>query len=151
MCNKFETCRDFDAPIVLVEWINQLHSSPSVNVTHCMPRFLGKFLSAIEMQEGEQNNDLGKKAIELLGRFLTDLKENSSRNMQLDREVIIKLQEFLVKCDESKRVVIMISLEWLYFFIDFFRTDYLMVLQMHQSANNGAGAQEESKDNMIGG
>ena len=97
-----------------------------------MPRFLGKFLNAIEMQEGETNNDLGKKAIELLGRFLTDLKENSSRNMQLDREVIIKLQEFLVKCDESKRVVIMISLEWLYFFIDFFRTDYRMVQQSHQ-------------------
>lgn len=91
MCSKFETCREFDAPIVLLEWINQLHSSPSVNVTHCMPRFLSKFLGAIELQEGEANQDLGKKANELLGRFLSDLKESASRNMSLDREVIIKL------------------------------------------------------------
>lgn len=48
VCTKFEQCKENDAPIVLLEWINQLHSSPSVNVTHQMPRFLQKFLSAIE-------------------------------------------------------------------------------------------------------
>jgi len=56
-----------------------------------MPRFLSKFLSAIESQESEVNNDLGKKADDLLKRFLDDLKESASRNMSLDREVIIKL------------------------------------------------------------
>ena len=66
VCLKFETCREFDAPIVLLEWINQLNNSPAVNVTHCMPRFVQKFLVVIESQESEQNNDLGKKAIDLL-------------------------------------------------------------------------------------
>lgn len=95
VCSKFETCREYDAPIVLLEWIDQLHSSPSVNVTHCMPRFLSKFLSAIESQEGDANNDLSKKAKALLERFRVDLQESASRNMALDREVIIKLLEFL--------------------------------------------------------
>jgi hypothetical protein len=31
-----------------------------------MPRFVQKFLVVIESQESEQNNDLGKKAIDLL-------------------------------------------------------------------------------------
>lgn len=53
VCQKFETCREYDAPMVLLEWINQLHSSPSVNVIHCMPRFLSKFLTVIESQESE--------------------------------------------------------------------------------------------------
>lgn len=87
-----------------------------------MPRFLQKFLSAIEAQE---DNDLGKKANELLERFLDDLKESASRNMVLDREVIIKLQEFLVRCDESKKGALQTSLNWLYHFIDFFRQDFL--------------------------
>lgn len=41
----------------------------------------------------------------------------------LDREVIIKLQEFLVRCDESKKGALQTSLNWLYHFIDFFRQD----------------------------
>lgn len=110
MVNKFEQCREFDAPIVLLEWINQLHSSPSVNITHCMPRFIGKFLAVIEMQG---DNDLGKKAGDLLSRFLDDLKEASSRSLQLDRDVIIKLQEFLDKCDEAKAVSLQTCFVWL--------------------------------------
>ena len=48
VCNKFESCREYDAPIVLLEWINQLHSSPSVNVTSFMHKFVPKFLQVIE-------------------------------------------------------------------------------------------------------
>jgi hypothetical protein len=70
VCNKFETCRDYDAPIVLLEWINQLHSSPSVNVTSFMHKFVPKFLQVIEATESESVNDLGKKASDLLERFL---------------------------------------------------------------------------------
>lgn len=73
VCNKFESCRDYDAPIVLLEWINQLHSSPSVNVTSFMHKFVPKFLQVIEATEFESVNDLGKKAIDLLERFLEDL------------------------------------------------------------------------------
>lgn len=115
--------------MVLLEWINQLHSSPSVNVIHCMPRFLSKFLTVIESQESEQMNDLGRKATDLLAHFLEDLKDGGSRTILLDREIIIKLLEFLSKCDESKRITLYTSLTWFNYFLDFFRQDFLAVLQ----------------------
>jgi hypothetical protein len=74
--------------MVLIEWINQLHSSPSVNVINYMPRFLSKFLGVIESQESDQMNDLGRKATELLAHFLEDLKDSASRTILLDREII---------------------------------------------------------------
>jgi len=49
--------------MVLIDWIDQLHSSPSVNVIQYMPRLLNKFLAVIEAQEST-GNDLGKKALE---------------------------------------------------------------------------------------
>lgn len=98
-----------------------------------MPRFIGKFLTVIEIQ-GE--NDLGKKAGDLLSRFLDDLKEASSRSMQLDRDVIIKLQEFLDKCDEAKRISLQTCFVWLEQFIYFFKQD----------CDALRSSQEESKD-----
>jgi len=53
-----------------------------------MPRFLTKFLGVIETQEGDQVNDLGKKALEQLNHFLEDLKDPAHRNLQLDKEII---------------------------------------------------------------
>ena len=124
VCYKFETSKDYDAPMVLIEWIDQLHSSPYVNVIQCMPRFLTKFLAVIEAQDDSAINELGKKALEQLQHFLEDLKDPSYRNLQLDTEVIPKLTEFLMKCDESKQVAILCSLDWLNHFIDFFRADF---------------------------
>jgi hypothetical protein len=90
-----------------------------------MPRFIAKFLGVIEMQaDSTDNNDLGKKARDLLGRFLEDLHESTSRSLFLDREVITKLHEFLDKCDESKRISTEICLKWLEKFIYFFKTDF---------------------------
>lgn len=86
-----------------------------------MPRFLSKFLGVIESQESEQMNDLGRKATELLAHFLEDLKDNASRTILLDREIITKLLEFLSKCDESKRITLYTGLTWFNYFIDFFR------------------------------
>ena len=74
-------------------------------------------------------NDLGRKATELLAHFLEDLKENASRTILLDREIISKLLEFLSKCDEGKRITLYTSLTWFNYFIDFFRQDWLTVLQ----------------------
>ena len=115
VCQKFETSKDYDAPMVLIEWIDQLHSSPCVNVIQCMPRFLTKFLAVIEAQESIDNriNDLGKKALEQLNHFLEDLSNDSSgRSLQLDKDVLQKLIEFLMKCDESKKVTLYCSLSW---------------------------------------
>lgn len=87
-------------------------------------------------------NDLGRKATDLLAHFLEDLKDGASRTILLDREIIIKLLEFLSKCDESKRITLYTSLTWFNYFLDFFRQDFLAVLQQH----NPTQGIEESKD-----
>ena len=97
-----------------------------------MPRFLTKFLAVIEAQDDSAINELGKKALEQLQHFLEDLKDPSYRNLQLDTEVIPKLTEFLMKCDESKQVAILCSLDWLNHFIDFFRADFQVILDRAQ-------------------
>ena len=50
--------------MVLIEWIEQLHSSPNVNVIRCMPRFVTKFLAVIDSQETNNQpvTELGVKA-----------------------------------------------------------------------------------------
>ena len=97
-----------------------------------MPRLLNKFLAVIEAQE-VLNSQLGKKALEQLSHFLNDLKDDSYRTLQLDSEVIPKLTEFLMKCDESKHIAILCSLDWLNHFIDFFRADFVAILERAQA------------------
>jgi hypothetical protein len=78
-----------------------------------------------------------------LNHFLEDLKDPTCRNLQLDREVIRKLTEFLLKCDDSKRIALYCSLDWLNCFIDFFREDFLALiskLELEQAV------EEETKD-----
>ena len=113
----------------MIDWIDQLHSSPSVNIIRCMPRLLSKFLTVIENQEGEHAVDLGKKAMTQLNHFLEDLKDPRYRNLQLDKDIIRKLTEFLMKCDDSKKIALYCSLDWLNNFIDFIREDYLSLLK----------------------
>lgn len=36
VCSMFQNSKEYDAPMVLIEWIDQLHSSPSVNVIRYM-------------------------------------------------------------------------------------------------------------------
>lgn len=36
VCAMFQNSKEYDAPMVLIEWIDQLHSSPSVNVIRYM-------------------------------------------------------------------------------------------------------------------
>lgn len=88
-------------------------------------------------------NDLGRKATDLLAHFLEDLKDGGSRTILLDREIIIKLLEFLSKCDESKRITLYTSLTWFNYFLDFFRQDFLAVLQQQPQITS---ADEESKE-----
>lgn len=118
--------------MVLIEWIDQLHSSPSVNVIRYMKQLLHKFLQVISAQEAEQS-PLGKKALEQLRYFLEDLKDASYRTLQLDSEVIPILTDFLLNCDETKQIAILCSLDWLNHFIDFFREDFIAVLDRAKS------------------
>ena len=89
--------------------------------------------------------------------FLEDLKDASYRTLLLDTEVIPILTDFLLTCDENKQIAILCSLDWLNHFIDFFREDFLAVLDrarsMHhenqgysnQNNSNALGIVEESK------
>ena len=94
---------------------------------------------------------LGKKALEQLRYFLEDLKDASYRTLLLDTEVIPILTDFLLTCDENKQIAILCSLDWLNHFIDFFREDFLAVLDRARSLhlenqqNNSLGIVEESK------
>ncbi len=94
VCSMFQNSKEYDAPMVLIEWIDQLHSSPSVNVIRYMKQLLHKFLSVVGAQEDEKSA-LGKKALEQLRYFLEDLKDASYRTLQLDAEVILILTGFL--------------------------------------------------------
>lgn len=80
VCTMFKNSKAYDAPMVLIEWIDQLHSSPSVNVIRYMKQLLEKFLLVISAQEAEQT-PLGKKALEQLRYFLEDLKDASYRTL----------------------------------------------------------------------
>lgn len=91
---------------------------------------------------------MGKKALEQLRYFLEDLKDASYRTLQLDAEVILILTGFLQTCNEGSQVAIVCSLDWLNHFIDFFREDFLVVLdraRSHYLENNAALGGEESK------
>ena len=134
VCSMFQNSKEYDAPMVLIEWIDQLHSSPSVNVIRYMKQLLRKFLSVIGAQEDDKSA-LGKKALEQLRYFLEDLKDASYRTLQLDSEVIPILTEFLLNCDETKQIAILCSLDWLNHFIDFFREDFLSVLDRARTAH----------------
>ena len=80
VCAMFQNSKEYDAPMVLIEWIDQLHSSPSVNVIRYMKQLLQKFLSVIGAQEDDKSA-LGKKALEQLRFFLEDLKDASYRTL----------------------------------------------------------------------
>jgi hypothetical protein len=108
--------------MVLIEWIEQLHSSPNVNVIRCMPRFVTKFLAVIDSQETNNQpvTELGVKAHSQLKNFLDDFtRDGSSRSISLDKDVLQKLVEFLMKVDENKKVTLYCSLQWLNVFIGF--------------------------------
>lgn len=63
--------------------------------------------------------------------------------------MIPKLTEFLMKCDESKQVAILCSLDWLNHFIDFFRADFQVILDRAQQKAAQEAIQEESKEKII--
>jgi hypothetical protein len=53
VCVKFEKSKDYDTPMVLIDWVEHLHSIPSVNIIKFMPRFILKFLRVIECTENQ--------------------------------------------------------------------------------------------------
>lgn len=60
--------------------------------------------------------------------------------------MIRKLTEFLMKCDDSKKIALYCSLDWLNNFIDFLREDFLMIIKQLQMRQSMQQNQEESKE-----
>ena len=74
------------------------------------------------------------------------------------------MTNFLLNCDENKQVAILCSLDWLNHFIDFFREDFLSVVDrartIHQNTQNkqkfdvsnpaAAGGVSQSATNPLG-
>ena len=122
-----------------------------MNVIQYMPRLLNKFLAIISAHDAEQT-PLGKKGLEQLRYFLEDLRDASYRTLQLDSQVIARLTEFLMRCDESRQRAIVCSLDWLNHFIDFFREDFLAVLERAR-ARQGAKEHVSGHDSgpLVGG
>ena len=88
--------------MVLIKWIETLHSITRVDIPRCVPRFLCKLFIIVETQNNEKiKNDVGKKSLELLGLLLEDFRESQVRSLELDKEIVVQLSKFLKELDEG--------------------------------------------------
>jgi len=53
ICEKLRASKNQDGQMVLIKWIETLHSITNVNILRCVPRFLEKLFIIVETQ----NND----------------------------------------------------------------------------------------------
>jgi len=63
--------------MVLITWIEKLHSITNVNILRCVPRFLEKLFYIVETQNNDKQQiktDVGQKSLEQLRGFLNDFK-----------------------------------------------------------------------------
>ena len=54
ICEKLKACKNQDGQMVLIKWIETLHSITNVNILKCVPRFLEKLFIIVECSH---NND----------------------------------------------------------------------------------------------
>mmetsp|Transcript_5866 Transcript_5866/g.9478 ORF Transcript_5866/g.9478 Transcript_5866/m.9478 type:complete len:176 (-) Transcript_5866:1381-1908(-) len=119
--------------MTLIKWIETLHSITNVNILKCVPRFLEKLFLIVESQNNEKQQvktEVGKKSLEQLRLFLDDLKEPSSRTLDLDKEILIELTKFLKEQKgSSSGKGLYEALLWLEDFIGYFELDYKTMLE----------------------
>jgi len=48
ICDKLKSSINKDSQIVLIKWIETLHSITNVNILNCVPRFLFKLFTIVE-------------------------------------------------------------------------------------------------------
>ena len=65
ICLKLKGMKNPDGQIVLIKWIEQLHSITNVNILKCVPRFLEKLFKIVEAGFGEnlKKNDVAQKSL----------------------------------------------------------------------------------------
>lgn len=54
ICSMLSACKNHDGQLVLIKWIETLHSITNVNILSCVPRFLEKLFSIVEQQLNEK-------------------------------------------------------------------------------------------------
>ena len=78
ICAKLRACKNQDGQMVLIKWIETLHSITNVNILKCVPRFLEKLFSIVEYSQNTDKqpikNEVAKKSLEQLGLFLEDFR-----------------------------------------------------------------------------
>jgi vacuole morphology and inheritance protein 14 len=55
ICTKLRNCKNNDGQMVLIKWIETLHSITNVNILMCVPRFLEKLFKIVEKENNEKN------------------------------------------------------------------------------------------------
>ena len=93
ICNKLTSNINQDAKLMLVKWIEVLHSITNVDILKCVPKFLEQFLA---MLKGQSKNEVSKKANEELEQFINEFEESQSRTVELDRDIMDKIIKFLL-------------------------------------------------------
>jgi hypothetical protein len=48
ICYKLRSCKNNDGQMVLIKWLETLHSITNVNILKCVPRFLEKLFTIVE-------------------------------------------------------------------------------------------------------
>lgn len=54
ICEKLKNCKNLEGQMVLIKWIETLHSITHVNILMCVPRFLEKLFGIIETPISEK-------------------------------------------------------------------------------------------------
>lgn len=96
---KVKVTNNHEAIIILIKWLEVLHSIQNVNILPSVPKFLEKLLSNIESKNSatSQKSDVSKKSIDLLNMFIQEFDDPQARNVKLDKKIINKLIRFLLK------------------------------------------------------
>jgi Vacuolar 14 Fab1-binding region len=132
--------------IILIKWVEVLHSIQNVNILPSIPKFLERLLTNIDNKNGiNQKTEVSKKSNDLLNLFLEEFQSPMSRSVKLDKKIINKLLNFLLNSTGAtqKQIPVVTSmgtnklaqivtlenskreaLIWLRHFLDFFLQDF---------------------------
>lgn len=88
-----------DVKLILVKWIETLHSLTNLDITRCVPMFLNIFLNLLNNKEIKHSVT---EAVSLqLKQFKNDYSTSSSRSVELDLEIIKQINKFLIENKEA--------------------------------------------------
>jgi vacuole morphology and inheritance protein 14 len=95
---KLKATNNQEVMIVMIKWLEVLHSIQNVNILPSVPKFLEKLLINTETKNAaNQRSEVAMKSIDLLQMFISDFQLPQARNVKLDKKIINKLLRFLLK------------------------------------------------------